>query len=46
MAAAGGAHGVGLDAGDIADLWDVLGEYEGGHKESCDALFEHLTDLF
>jgi hypothetical protein len=36
----------GLDAGDIADLWDVLEDYEGGDKESCDALFEHLTDLF
>jgi len=46
VAAAGVAPGVGLDAGDIADLWDVLEEYEGGDKESCDALFEHLTDLF
>jgi hypothetical protein len=46
VAASGGVHGVGFDAGDIADLWDVLEDYEGGDKESCDALFEHLTDLF
>ena len=45
--AAGMGPGVqGLNAGDIADLWDVLEDYEGGDKESCDALFEHLTDLF
>jgi hypothetical protein len=44
VAAAGNVVG-GLDAGDMADLWDVLEDYEGGDKES-DALFEHLADLF
>jgi hypothetical protein len=44
-AAAGAGGAVGLYAHDIADLWDVLEDYEGGDKESCDALFEHLIDL-
>jgi hypothetical protein len=39
-------HGHGLDAGDMADLWDVLEDYDNGGDKESDALFEHLTDLF
>lgn len=45
-AAAAAVHGHGLDAGDMADLWDVLEDYDNGGDKESDALFEHLTDLF
>jgi hypothetical protein len=36
----------GLDAADIADLWNVLGDCDGADKEGCGGLFEPLGDLF